>query len=317
MKSKEQQLLENYLKGTLPENRKKLVEEFYEMESQRTTQWDTHLMGKKEEVKNRIKPRPISSKTTRRLPLVNIAASLLLALAVSYILYASLHKSPALEMVEKTTSFGQTSTIQLEDGSIIWLNAGSTVSYPKHFPSGSRQVTLLGEAFFEVQPDASRPFVVSTPMMTTTVLGTSFNIAAYHRDPTAITVSTGKVLVQQTTAASSSQTKKEMILYPNEQAILEDSDSPMAKASVNAERYSSWRNEEYFLDQMTMGTLAGTLERRFGVRFIFHDEQLKNCQLSGRVKKQSLSALMELLATTLAIEYKIEGKKVHLYGHNC
>ncbi|GGF24666.1 FecR family protein [Echinicola rosea] len=317
MKRKEQQLFENYLKGRLSENRKKLVEEFYEMESRRTTGWDTLRMGNKEDVKRRIKPRPVSGNSRRRIPIVNIAASLLLALAVSFIVFVSLPKNPPVEMVEKTTAYGQTSTIHLEDGSTIWLNAGSTVSYPKHFPSGSRQVNLVGEAFFEIRPDVSRPFVVSTPTMTTTVLGTSFNITAYHRDPTTITVSTGKVLVQRLPAAPLSPSKREMILYPNEQVVLKGYDSPMSRASVNAERYSSWRTGEYFLDQMTMGTLAGTLERRFGVRFIFHDEQLKDCQLSGRVKKQSLSALMELLATTLAIEYKIDGKKVHLYGRSC
>ncbi|QDH81206.1 DUF4974 domain-containing protein [Echinicola soli] len=317
MKSQEQQLFEKYLKGKLSENQKKLVEEFYEMESRRTTEWDSLLMGKKEEVKKRIKPRLISSRTTRRFPVANLAAALLLALAVSYIFHASLHKSPSLEMIEKSTAYGQTSTIQLEDGSTIWLNAGSTVSYPKHFPSESRQVTLTGEAFFEVHPDASRPFEVITPAMTTTVLGTSFNVSAYQKEPTAITVSSGKVLVQQNTVTASSPLRGELILYPNQQAFLAERNSTLVKSSVDAEKYSSWRNGEYYLDQMTMGTLAGVLERKFGVRFIFHDDQLKDCQLSGRVKKQSLSALMELLATTLAINYKIQGKKVHVYGHNC
>jgi len=317
MKNQKQLIFEKYLKGKLADNQKKLAEEFYEMESQRITEWDPLLMGKKEEVKARIRPHIISMGRKRHLPIVNIAAILLLMLALSYIFYSSLLKNPTIEMVHKTTSYGQTSTIQLEDGSIIYLNAGSMISYPKNFNSGSRHIQLVGEAFFKVEPDASRPFIVTTPNLSTTVLGTSFNIEAYKNEPTAITVSTGKVLVQKAVETDIKHQVNEVILYPNEQALLTESNSPLTKSKVDAARYSSWINGQYFLDQMTMGSLAGVLERKFGVRFIFIDQRLRNCQLSGMVKKQSLRELMELLATTLGLKYKIQGKKVYLYGHQC
>ncbi|MBD8489164.1 FecR domain-containing protein [Echinicola sp. CAU 1574] len=317
MKNQKQLLFEEYLEGKLAGNQKKLAEEFYTIESQRITEWDPLLMGNKEEVKSRIKPHLVSKLPKRHKPLVNVAAVLLLMLAISYIFHASLIHSPSLEMVHKTTAYGQTSTIQLEDGTLIYLNAGSTLSYPKSFSPDSRHVQLVGEAFFEVHPDSTRPFIVSTPILYTTVLGTSFNVSAYQEEPTTVTVSTGKVLIQKTGSNQEKQQGNEVILLPNEQVFLTETTAPLVKSIVDASKFSSWINGQYYLDQMNMGTLTGVLERKFGVRFIFHDPQLKDCQLSGMVKKQSLRELMELLATTLGIEYKIKGKKVYLYGHHC
>src|SRR5690606_1488289 len=86
--------------------------------------------------------------------------------------------------------------ITLSDGSQVWLNESSTIRYPEHFEKDKREVLLSGEACFDVGPDKKRPFVVKTSKVTTRVLGTSFNVNAYQKEPqTKVTVETGRVAV--------------------------------------------------------------------------------------------------------------------------
>lgn len=128
------------------------------------------------------------------LQLVKVAAVIVLLLTGGITLW-HLSSSPATEvkLMVKSTDPTQRAKITLPDGSMVHLNVNSTLTYPEEFEDGLRRVSLEGEAFFEVQRDTDRPFLVSSAGLETKVLGTSFNVNAYKGKEEMVTVKSGKV----------------------------------------------------------------------------------------------------------------------------
>jgi transmembrane sensor len=131
---------------------------------------------------------------------MKIAATLLILFAATYLFINKTKNSIDSSVVEanliiKGNPAGQKSRITLSDGSIVWLNSASSISFLEKFPPDARNITLEGEAFFEVTQDTLRPFVVTTGNVSTTALGTSFNINAFDAENIKIALITGKVKV--------------------------------------------------------------------------------------------------------------------------
>ena len=119
----------------------------------------------------------------------------------------SLVRKPAIAWVEKHTRPGEQRRLQLADGSVVWLNAGSRLRYPAAFARPQREVFLEGEAFFEVARDPKKPFLIHAGQSTTRVLGTSFSVRSYAREPAV-------VVVVVTVAFSAGQTGQTVTLRP-------------------------------------------------------------------------------------------------------
>ena len=153
--------------------------------------------------------------------LVKVAASLLILVGLGSAVYLESKTQPEQELAQsiitKTTEWGQRSDIVLSDGTQITLNAGSSIEFPESFEGAPvREVTLNGEAFFEVAKNPNKPFLIKTEGVTTKVLGTSFNVNSYaFNDHISVTVKTGKVQVQSTSKNGQVNT---VYLLPNEKA---------------------------------------------------------------------------------------------------
>jgi ferric-dicitrate binding protein FerR (iron transport regulator) len=133
---------------------------------------------------------------------VSIAATILVIALVGMSYFASTDINNVDEVhasiVHKSNPAGQKSKVFLPDGSIAWLNSESSISYESEFKDSSRHIHLTGEAFFEVKKDSIRPFVVYSGAISTTALGTSFNINAFNESNITVSLTTGKVNVETT-----------------------------------------------------------------------------------------------------------------------
>jgi len=157
--------------------------------------------------------------------------------------YTQVNEQPAQILV--SIPRGQTYQITLNDGTEVWLNAGSRLSFPSSFIGDSRVVTLDGEAYFKVARDEKRPFIVSTSQIATHVLGTEFNMKAYEGLESHVTLVKGAVKVEI------KDSQKEVLLYPGEDiACLHDGTCQVRQ--VDTTRYAQWLDGYFYFDDVCL-----------------------------------------------------------------
>ena len=169
---------------------------------------------------------------------------------------------------------GMPHIIELSDGSKIWLNAASSLQYPRKFPNDKREGHLKGEAYFEIAEDHTRPFIVLTDSQNSEVTGTKFNIRAYNTKQTITTLVEGGIRVSTSVAS--------IELNPGEQSCTQENGEILRK-KVNADSYTSWRTGIYSFDKIPLYEIIETLTRRYNISFFWQKENLKTLVLSGEL----------------------------------
>ena len=174
--------------------------------------------------------------------------------------------------------YGKRSEITLADGTHIWLNSGSQLSYPTEFKSDSREVYLSGEAFFDVKHDNGKPFYVITRDIKIKVLGTSFNVTSYDEDNT-----TQAVLVKGKVSAGKNQLfAKTLDLIPGERMIYDKNNKALMKDQVDVKLYASWVNGYLIFESLPITEVYKKLERYFN-RKILAESGLDKITFSGKL----------------------------------
>ncbi len=260
----------------------------------------------------------------------------LLVLILSAIFLTKTSRTVPLEKLTATTgqvetANGSRTKILLPDGSSVWLNSGSKLTYKKDFHSGPREVFLTGEAFFDVVKNVDRPFTIHTNKIDVKVTGTQFNVKAYSNDKTTETsLITGSVEVM---LRNDSSTK--YVLKPNDKLILQN-DAAETKQKIqttvpdkmpptilvkqlthikgsNDDVETSWtRNILSFEDEQFV-EVANKMERWYNVHFVFKNKKWQEWHLSGTFEDQSLQQAMDALVFSTGFNYKMEGDKVTIY----
>jgi len=187
-------------------------------------------------------------------------------------------KSTKKGMNQIIIPYGKRSELTLPDGTHIWLNSGSRLSYPSVFGSDSREVFLSGEAFFEVSHDKNRPFFVFANELKVKVLGTRFNISAYAEDPVIRTV----LLEGKINACKNHRFAKEIGLSPGEGVTFNKEEGTMAMSKANIRLYTSWINGYLFFENEPITEVFKKLERYYN-REIRVDEKLSGSTFSGKL----------------------------------
>jgi transmembrane sensor len=224
--------------------------------------------------------------------------------------------------------YGGRSKLVLGDGTTVWLNAGSKLIYPDVFTGDRREVTLEGEAYFDVAKHVSMPFFVHAGKITVKVLGTRFDIKAYKDDAElSTTLISGKIQV-----ILDGDPEKKVILKPHEMLTvvnsrMETTDAAKGVVTGKALHYlvqglpedgsdslpeTAWVDNRLVVSDITFEELAKTLERRYDVRIDFEDERLKSEHLSGVFEKETIQQVLDILQLTTKFKYSIVGKKVRL-----
>ncbi len=177
--------------------------------------------------------------------------------------------------------YGKRSEITLSDGTHIWLNSGSQISYPAEFRDDTREVYLSGEAYFDVSPDVQKPFIVFTKDIRIRVLGTSFNVSSYSADNITQTVLVnGAVKITQNGLLARSIEMK-----PGERVVYNKTHESFNKDRVNVELYSSWIDGYLIFDNEPTSEIIKRLERIYNQRIIA-DPGLSAISFSGKLDLQ-------------------------------
>lgn len=237
------------------------------------------------------------------------AAAVVLIISFTFLINRSAELSE-IPMLTKTTELGSKTTFQLSDGSIVKLNAGSTITYPESFGEESREVVLTGEAFFEVQRDAQRPFIVKTREIATIVLGTSFNILAHPDEDIQVTVATGKVRV--------ANEQIQVDLDPGEQAKYQLNDQSLTEREVDLDYYLAWYKGILDFRDELMESVVKKLEKWYGVDIELKGD-FEQCRVVGKHENESLENILVGLEFSLnlkSVEWK-SNELVVITGSGC
>ena len=203
---------------------------------------------------------------------------------------------------------GQRVSLTLSDGTKVRLNSKSRFTYPSQFSGKSRNVKLLGEAFFEVTHNEKAPFSVQSPLLTVKVLGTKFNMKTYCGGSAVVSLAEGKVMVE------SNNPKTSMILKPNEQAEYSESTGLRLIKYVDMDLVSSWVEGEAAFVNKSLKEIARSLERKFDVRIIITDSTLASEIFTCRFKgSATIEQVLILLKETRRIDYAIEDEQIRIY----
>jgi transmembrane sensor len=222
-------------------------------------------------------------------------------------------------LVEETTPKAKSpSTIYLSDGSVVWLKGESRLEYPKSFTGATREVTLTGEAFFDVAKDQEKPFIIHSGNLTTRVLGTSFNIKAYESDESQeIAVVTGKVSVS--VKGSADNQVKEVVLLPKQKAIYSKKDNSLIESSDEEEvqAYSSVAKNKLDFNETSLKDIITVLNATHNVNISVARESMKNCIITADLTNESLEISIEILSKAINAEYTMNEKNILLSGNGC
>ncbi|MGQ7869234.1 FecR family protein [Sunxiuqinia sp. sy24] len=202
---------------------------------------------------------------------------------------------------EVIVPLGENAEVILPDQTHVWLNSGTRLKYPSNFNGKNRDVELLGEAFFDVEHNADRPFHVITENMTVEVLGTQFNVEALdNREEVNITLVEGKVNLQ------TNKGKPIAELKPNQNAVYNSISKELNVKAVDVEFYTSWTKGIMLFKEEKLNDIAGRLERCYNVVIEFDDESAKEIKFSGSIlRSKPINQILDILEFTSNLEYTI------------
>lgn len=289
------------------------------------------------------------ARTRRRLRLfagIGAGCAAVIALIAGVSLYypnpggQTVKSSPATkrqqQLSEVTTRQGSRTNLYLPDGTRVWLNAASRITYAKDFgrATGAREVTLSGEAFFDVTHNAARPFVIHTTRMDIRVLGTSFNVKSYPTEKTTEAVLVhGSIEVDIHTKAN-----KTVILKPNEKLVVDNDDGanvlprtvvrhsgsliqhlpvtilkPNYEPTTGAMIETSWVNNKLIFQDEPFDELARQMERWYGVSIRFARPELGQLQFTGSFQQETIRQALDALKLTATFNYNLSGNQISIY----
>jgi len=237
--------------------------------------------------------------------------------------------------IEISTPLGARSIIKMPDSSQIWLNAGTTIIYSQDYGQQTRTLNLKGEAYFKVAKDTLHPFIVNTQGIVIHALGTRFNVKAYPDEKTiSATLEEGKIDVR---ILSMPDKNERVLLMPNDKLIYHKEIMKMTKyvesseeqfkpeknpsvkskdlsilSNVRTELYTSWKDPRWIIDREPLSTLAPMLERRFNLKIIFEDVQLKKYKFTGIIENETVDQMLNALRLTAPIHYQINKDTIRL-----
>ena len=256
-----------------------------------------------------------AAKTIRIFPwIARIAAAVILVLGFTYIFYQYQDLTSEklnLQAMAQTDKSSQ-KEIALPDGSKVWLNRNSELLYPESFDGDTRTLYLKGEAFFEISPDKSKPFIVHSGSSKTTVLGTSFNLRAYDKeDEVKLTVVTGKV------AFTLADDKEGVIVTPGDAAVLANGTKLISQVNNEDLNFLSWKTKQLMFDDTPMEKLINSLERHFNIKIDVENAETLNCRFTGDFEKTEIENAIKVITRATGTTYTINEGQYIINGLGC
>ncbi|WP_242203086.1 FecR family protein [Aestuariivivens insulae] len=209
--------------------------------------------------------------------------------------------------VRFTTKRGDRKEVYLPDGSKIILNADSQLIYPKEFNDSLREVTLVGEAFFDIKRNIYKPFIVNSNNLKIRVLGTSFNVKSYSKDKKIeTTLVTGKVELIK-------DEETPIILAPSQKAVFYKKENKMEIEEVKSHDVVAWKDGSLIFNKTPLHEVAIDLERKYNVKININSQKLLNYEYTGTFDNLSIYEVLKVLTISSPIKYSVKNKEIKLW----
>jgi len=236
--------------------------------------------------------------------LYRVAAIFVLLIATTITIWQLNSKNEKFqEFATNQTDFSNPE-IQLPDGSKVKLNHSSKLTYPEHFSGDVREVTLTGEAFFNVTKNPEKPFIIKTTGASIKVLGTSFNVYAYNESSTVeVIVKTGRVELHEQVTSDQSKGEK-VLLIPGEKGIFNKRNRTIAKETNYNPNNLSWYTHEIEFKYTPLNDVFQTLQRAYNLQITVDKEVDLNQKLSATFSQQQPDYILEVIAMTQNLNLK-------------
>ena len=270
-----------------------------------------------ENFRNRVESQQEIQSTSRRgfslSALWRYAAVVAIIIAVGCISYwqGEVNVKDTFADISVEAPLGSKTKLYLPDGTLVWLNAGSRMTYSQGFGVDNRKVELEGEGYFEVKRNEKIPFFVKTKDLQLQVLGTKFNFRDYPEDhEVVVSLLEGKVGLNNLL-----REEKEAVLSPDERAVLNKANGLLTVESVTASNASQWTDGYLFFDEELLPDIAKELERSYNVKIHIANDSLKTFRFYGNFvrREQNIQEVLEALASTEKMQYKIEERNITIY----
>lgn len=262
-------------------------------------------------------------------PIAKVAASVAV-LALSLFLVLTFVKPDQLkhyilsgddQMISFINTGESVEKINLSDGSFVLVHPASEIQYPKVFSGDTREVSLSGEAFFQIAKDPKHPFLVYANEVTTRVLGTSFTIKAYkEQKEVVVAVKTGKVSVFSGAAAykQAHEAKAEVILTPNQQVVYNREEGKVTRKLVeHPDILQANASRELIYTNAPVNEVFSALEEMYGVDIQYDEQALSGCTITTEMTDEGLFERMDLICHVLSARYKVEDTTIVLEAKGC
>ncbi|HEY2726809.1 MAG TPA: FecR family protein [Parafilimonas sp.] len=333
------QLLKRYVDGKCSDEEKRLIDYWYQLLD------DNSLMPISEQQMNNIEERlwnkihtniSIKNKNAHN-KIYSIVLKLSVAAAVVVLvalgIYYLLPSKTTKENFKETASIeglqqikNETSTvkkIELEDGSMVSLQPGAALAFPKKFAADKREVFLEGVAFFKVSKNAERPFYVYDDNIITQVLGTSFYIKKVNNQ-IEVDVLTGRVAVFENNKEKNENKPNGVVITPNQkvtytanhQFVTALVENPVPVPSENKEAKEK-PTIKFLYDDALVSQVLNDLEQQYKIEFIVQNEKINQCYFTGDINEQTLYSKLDLLCEAIQAHYEIRGTTIVIDGKGC
>ena len=194
-------------------------------------------------------------------------------------------------------------SLELADGTRVWLNAESRLRYPVAFTGKERKVEMEGEVYFEVAKNKEKPFIVTVNGVDIRVLGTSFNVSAYQED-VVTTLVEGKVQLKKG--------NEQVILSPNQQAIW--SDDEFRVKQVDARNYVLWKEGIFYFEDVDLETILDDMARWYNVNVFYMNPALKEMKFSVEIRRYGdINEILRRIGQTKRVKFEIKDRTINVY----
>ena len=241
--------------------------------------------------------------------ILKVAAAITILLVSSFLLYYYISKPGNIVVTAQAGNMEQV----LPDGSVVSLHAGSQITYPSSFASGTRNVELKGEAYFKVTHDKTKPFIVASGDARVEVLGTQFNVNTKSASGNMeVILTTGKVSVYY-----QGKTQANVVLAPGEKAVVNAENKLISKSANTDINYMAWKTRVLVFDNETLGQVVNTLRNVYQIPITLADSQLSACRVTASFNDQSLESVLQVIKETLDLQLKENVKGIVISGKGC
>ncbi|QKJ32590.1 DUF4974 domain-containing protein [Mucilaginibacter mali] len=307
-------LMRKFLDGTANESEKQQLNDWYRVQNERDIIWETDQPNEEKQVAKQMRQKleaHIYAGRSRSMRFNNgvIGRAAAIFIGVSVMAGAYFHfKGPKSNLLPDRAVIAATSALEnryvlLPDSSTVLLHPGAKIDY--HFDGKTRQLTLIGEAYFDIRHKTDQPFIIHTGKVITTVLGTAFNIKAYPGQKVTVAVTRGKVSVID-------ETKKMLaILTPNQSVEYSSETKTANQRAVKSEEMITWVKADMQFDDIPFKELAEKLEHRYNVSIKFKSPASEKQLISGHFNgTEPLDRVLQIISETTATTYTIDGNTV-------